>query len=237
MKGLLRISYGVFLGCFAVIASATDGVTLITQAAGLAGGVTPGDAPGFPITISVHGSYRLASSLSVPHENVDAIEITAENVTLDLNGFAIGGWGRPGTGRGVFSKQLHVVVRNGIVAGMGDSGVVLLGSESVVSNLIAHNNHKYGLRVGTGVVENNVASDNGDAIYVGREVGLGIVIGDHSIVRGNRAAGIQGRSTITVGCFALIHDNSAERIRVVGGGGCVLRDNNAEISEVQGFGG
>ena len=39
-----------------------DGVILIDQAHALAGSVTPGDGPGFPISITRPGSYRLQSS-------------------------------------------------------------------------------------------------------------------------------------------------------------------------------
>src|ERR1700704_150875 len=70
---------------------AVDGVVLIDQNRALAGNVTPGDAPGFPVTISQPGSYRLSGNLTVPDINTTAIEITAENVTLDLNGFSIVG--------------------------------------------------------------------------------------------------------------------------------------------------
>src|SRR5271154_6656573 len=70
---------------------AVDGVVLINQSSALQGGVTPGDAPGFPVTISQPGSYRLSSNLVVPDSNTNAIEITAEFVTLDLNGFSIVG--------------------------------------------------------------------------------------------------------------------------------------------------
>jgi len=68
---------------------AVDGVVLINQSAALAGNLTPGDAPGFPVTISVSGSYRLSGNLTVPDANTTAILITAENVTIDLNGFSI----------------------------------------------------------------------------------------------------------------------------------------------------
>src|SRR5580693_1218836 len=68
---------------------AVDGVVLINQANALAGNVTPGDAPGFPVTISVAGSYRLSSNLTVPDANTDAIDITVSHVTIDLNGFSI----------------------------------------------------------------------------------------------------------------------------------------------------
>src|SRR5437588_2480577 len=68
---------------------AVDGVILIDQNRALAGNVTPGDAPGFPVTISVAGSYRLSGNLTVPDANTTAIEVTADSVTIDLNGFSI----------------------------------------------------------------------------------------------------------------------------------------------------
>src|SRR4030088_445528 len=68
---------------------AVDGVILIDQNRALAGNVTPGDAPGFPVTISLPGSYRLSGNLTVPDANTTAIDVTTDNVTIDLNGFSI----------------------------------------------------------------------------------------------------------------------------------------------------
>src|SRR5882672_6643872 len=68
---------------------AVDGVILIDQNRALAGNITPGDAPGFPVTISQSGSYRLSGNITVPDANTTAIQITAAYVTLDLNGFSI----------------------------------------------------------------------------------------------------------------------------------------------------
>src|SRR5438046_162421 len=48
-----------FVVAFAGASYASDGVVEINQARALAGGVTRGDAPGFPVTISQPGSYRL----------------------------------------------------------------------------------------------------------------------------------------------------------------------------------
>jgi hypothetical protein len=62
-----------------------DGVVLIDQSHALAGGITPDDAPGFPVTISQPGSYRLSGNLTVPNSNT-AIQITADSVILDMNG-------------------------------------------------------------------------------------------------------------------------------------------------------
>src|SRR5947207_5818225 len=105
---------------------AVDGVILIDQNRALAGGVTPGDAPGFPVTISVAGSYRLSGNLTVPDANTTAISITAKNVTIDLNGFSIIGptvcTGIPvtscsptGSGVGITSFQSMISVYNGVI--------------------------------------------------------------------------------------------------------------------------
>src|SRR5687767_6473062 len=65
-----------------------DGVVEFNQSDALRGGVTPGDAPGFPVTLSAAGSYRLSGNLTVPAGGSGVI-IDADNVTLDLNGFSI----------------------------------------------------------------------------------------------------------------------------------------------------
>jgi len=70
-------------------ALAVDGVILIDQNRALAGNVTPGDAPGFPVSITQPGSYRLSGNLLVGTTNVAAIQIMASDVTLDLNGFGV----------------------------------------------------------------------------------------------------------------------------------------------------
>src|SRR5512144_1730857 len=102
-----------------------DGMKLIDQARAFAGGLTPGDAPGFPVTISQPGSYRLSGNLTVPDANTTAIDITSSDVTIDLNGFAIIGptvcGGFPiactptGTGIGIHTFDSNrITVRNGV---------------------------------------------------------------------------------------------------------------------------
>ena len=58
-------SYGwvfILLLTGTVPAFAADGVIEINQARAKAGGVTPGDTPLFPVTISQPGSYRLTGN-------------------------------------------------------------------------------------------------------------------------------------------------------------------------------
>jgi hypothetical protein len=72
----------------ALAAGTTQAQALVDQNKVLAGNVTPGDAAGFPLTISQPGSYKLTSNLYVP-DGSHGIDITADDVTLDLNGFMV----------------------------------------------------------------------------------------------------------------------------------------------------
>ena len=81
----------VLLAGLASGVEAADDVQLIDQDLALAGGVTPGDLPGFPVEISRPGSYRLSGNLRVSVPGVHPIIIRADNVTIDLNGFTIQG--------------------------------------------------------------------------------------------------------------------------------------------------
>ncbi len=168
MKKVFRIfviSIAILL-LIAGAAIAADGTKQINQARALAGGLTPGDTVGFPVTISQSGSYTLSGNLTVPNENTTAIEITADNVTLDLNGFAIlgptvcTGFGEVsctplGTGNGIHSENSYIRVRNGIVRGMGNDGVLLNYAPG------------HGETKGEFVEELQVTSNGNDGILVG----------------------------------------------------------------------
>lgn len=147
-------------------ALAVDGVIEINQARALAGGVTPGDAPGFPVTISEGGSYRLTGNLDVrgqpDPEDVTAIEVDASGglTTIDLNGFSIFGptvcTGAPvtsctptGIGIGIGRTRGKLIVRNGMVRGMGGGGIMETNPSTsgadVVESVIAESNGSHGI--------------------------------------------------------------------------------------------
>lgn len=114
--------------------------TIIDQAKALAGNVTPGDAPGFPVTISAPGHYVLTSNLVVPAYTT-GIHITAEDVTLSLNGFTVRGsvvcnegpagpqciGPTNGQGIGISVVAEVVTIRNGYVRGFPGHGVTMRG--------------------------------------------------------------------------------------------------------------
>ncbi|MFT7775819.1 hypothetical protein [Roseateles sp.] len=173
--------------------------TTIDQNKALAGNVTPGDAPGFPIRISQPGSYKLTSSLIVPADT-NGIEVAAHNVTLDLNGFTISGAitctgsgaglvCTGGQGDGVISYAARgTTVRNGTVTGFYRG--VVLGANALVEQLrVVHNG-----TVGLSLTQTNAVVDGGNFSSNGS---VGIVSGSIGILMrnltasGNRWIGIQ----------------------------------------------
>jgi hypothetical protein len=164
-----------FLFGLASTAWAVDGVVDINQARALAGGVSPGDAAGFPVTISQAGSYRLTGNLTVPNANTTAISVTADNVTVDLNGFSILGPGAAGTGRGVSAAGVtRTTVQNGTVQGVGEDGL-RLGSDARVERVRAAGNGGNGVLTGAAsFVRGNTAENNGSfGLSLGTETGYG----------------------------------------------------------------
>ena len=211
--GFHRFKYSALavalLFCFSLPAFAVDGVIEINQAKAIAGGVTPGDAPGFPVTIDTPGSYRLTGNLTVPDANTDAIDIGASNVTVDLNGFAIIGptvctpvdapvtsCSPIGSGNGVYASVDYqdTYVLNGTVRGMGNVGIA---GPVRVESVRARSNGKFGIAIGkgsSGMLIGNTANGNGaGGIFVG---GTGNVTGNMAV--GNGGNGIEAEaSTVT----------------------------------------
>lgn len=205
-----------------------DGVVEINQVRAMAGGITEDDTAGFPVTISESGSYRLTGDLDLrgepEPENVIAIDVeaSANQVSIDLNGFAIVGstaCGEPpftcaptGDGAGVRSAVgTYVTVANGNVTGMGGAGVALRGF-GMVSDVHASHNGECGICVGSlGIVEGCTAASNG-------EEGIGVSSG---VVRGNTARD-NGRVGLIVRLGTLVWNNTANGNLI---GGIVATDS------------
>jgi hypothetical protein len=191
-------------------AHAVDGVKLINQSVATNGTASAADDPGFPVTLSRAGSYRLSGNLTVPDANTTAIEITADDVTLDLNGFAILGptvcSGFPvscsptGTGAGVFAGSDNVTVINGTIRGMGGLGVELIGATNRIERVHAKSNGSVGIKGGVSTtVTGSKATENGS---------FGITADGGSIVTGNTARGNRGAG-ITVESGTTVSGNTA----------------------------
>jgi len=207
----------VALLVFAPAALATDGVVLINHNTSVNG--LPGcPHAGFPIIICQSGSYRLSGDLSVPDADTDGIDINADNVTLDLNGFTLSGpvtctpfkfplhCTATGKGNGisvVIASAKNITVRNGTMRGMGSSGILLSATLG-------------------GLVEDMHVESSGGSMGAGIVLAFGTVT--RCTVTANAGSGIvaSGDSTIS---FNSVTTNGANG--VIGGG---LVSNN-DISE------
>jgi hypothetical protein len=133
-------------------AFAAEGVVEINQVRAEAGGVTPGDAPGFPVTISEAGSYRLTSALVVP-ATTNGVVITAAGVSLDLNGFAIESTYLccvgPAGGNGILATAGRTTLVNGEVSGFAGRGVDV-GNFSHVERVVVRNVRTDAIALGGG---------------------------------------------------------------------------------------
>jgi len=186
-----QLSLALAALALAAAAQAGDGRVEIDATRAAAGGITPGDAPGFPVTISLPGSYLLTSNLSVDGETT-AIELvpgTDLDVTLDLGGFSIlgpnecgfGGSCVPGSGIGVRSEDVGHFVRvvNGAVRGMGDAGIFIDGAAHIEEVTVSDN---VGLGVRTGprslVLDSSMVANTAGNISAGS---FSALLGNHSV--------------------------------------------------------
>ena len=175
MKKILLLS---LLGVSSLVI-ADDGVFAINDVCD-GFGCFPGDAGGFPITITTSGSYQLTSNIVSGSTTINAIEINADNVTLDLNGFSIIG---PRTCTGdnatlvctnsgmtasgvVANGRKNIIVKNGITQGF-DTGVLLrnLTQRGNIVNNINSSQNEFGITLINGVISDSVANRNLDSGY------------------------------------------------------------------------
>jgi hypothetical protein len=160
-RGITLAVLAVAVVCFIGIAEAAP--TVITQPFS------------FPVTITKPGSYVLQSNLVVPTPLTTAILVKVDNVTIDMNGFAILGpnycagscpascnFYVAGTGRGIDGSAVNYLeVSNGVISGMGAEGIVA-NDNAVIKNVRATNNGGDGIHViNNALVDNNTSNYNG----------------------------------------------------------------------------
>lgn len=210
--------------CAAVVALApapayaVDGTVLINQNTiinGLPGCPTGGQ---FPIIICQSGSYKLSGNLVVP-AGLDGIDITADGVTLDLNGFTM--IGLSGVhGWGVSSFNSNVTVQNGHIKGFGtlDGGVRLAALNETVRQMSltgapAQGSDDQGVQVDYGIISETTVSN----------FDIGISIEDGSVTHCNSAH----NSEIQV----LINDGMVTGSDITGGTyGVTVQDSAASVT-------
>ena len=147
-----------------------------------------------PATIGAQGIYCLTGNLATSQTSGSAITIGANNVTLDLNGWKVGGQAA-GTSTqviGIYSGANNVTIKNGIVRGFS-RGIQLTGRGATVQGVTADQNTTYGIVVtGQGsVVQGNQVVDTGGSTQAANVNAIGIFAGGSgSLVQNNLVSGL-----------------------------------------------
>jgi hypothetical protein len=217
----------ILLTLLASTSRAADGAIEINHACATLTGCLSGDTAGYPVTLGHPGSYRLTGNLIVPDAATTAIEIDANDVSLDLGGFAISradcvgaGVSCPrisGAGYGIdvyaapggFPFAVGVAVYNGHIVGMG-SGGVSLGHQSDVVDVTVRASGQ-GITVGEGSRVHRCAVE--DLTTWGVHANSGSTVTENRI----SAAGDDGLLTFTGGLVIArnaIFSNSDKGIEV-----------------------
>ncbi len=210
-------------------AAATDGVIELNQSCALNTGCLPGDAPGYPITITAAGSFRLTGRLNLrtPPILETAIAVTAGGVTIDLNGFEIIGPGNcTGFGEtlscdsalgGFDGHGIHapnndeITVRNGMVHNMRGYGIYLDDSGRV-SDVQVRRNSLSGIRLqDDGVITGCVATQNAEDGFM---VNTGSVV-HASASSSNGSDGLYAFGADVVVTSTSLRDNGEQSLRHV----------------------
>jgi hypothetical protein len=210
MKRILLIML-LFIGQ----AQAVDGVFAINDVCDNFG-CFPGDTGGRPITITQSGSYKLTSNLTSTSTTIDVIQINADNVTLDLNGFSIIG---PRTCTGdnttlvctnsgmtasavVAAGRKNIVVKNGITQGF-DTGVLLRDLAQRGNKVVNINSsqNEFGITVINGIISDSIANRNLDSGFNNGLFGA-------LFIKNSFASGNKNRSAIAATCSNVYFSNN-----------------------------
>ena len=206
---------------------------------------TPGDANNLFI-VSQPGSYYLTTNL-VGVSGKNGILIVTNNVSLDLNSFAVQGVASTLVGIYLPNAVTNIIVRNGIVSGWGAAGLFTASASifnMVVERINASGNGTIGIRIfGAGVVRDCTSHGNGTVgIFAGgglvtgctaqNNVSDGIYAQSSGIIinsctsQGNLGSGIYAIGSATV-INCLVQNNSTHGIFLIGGGtvsGCTAQN-------------
>ena len=210
------------------------GEILITQAKANAGNVTPGDSPGFPVTLSLPGTYQLASNLQVP-ANRDGISITAYDVTLDLKGFRI--HGAHVANNGIVGTLNSATIRNGTVAAFKGNGIDLTAHYHIVENMRVVVNGGHGIDVNGrfSLIQDNVVSSNSSGISaVDALIQGNVIVGNTNMGIAAERGTILGNTIASNGRYGILGRPQVPHgpPTLSGYGNNTLVNNNGNFAEV-----
>jgi len=211
-----------------------------------------------PYVIATQGVYCLTGNLSTSMTSGNAITINTNNVTLDLNGYKLGGLGA-GDGtqtNGIYANQKkNITIKNGIVRGFYRATYLLddfpytNSSGHVITGILADQNTHVGIQIdglGNTVSHNTVVDTGGSTVS---DIALGITVrGSGAKVVNNTIATTTAQNTayadgisLTNSDYSLIQNNTitdtitdtgqSAAIYMASSTGVFLRNNNLAVAD------
>ena len=180
--------------------------------------------------INQSGAYYLTGNIT-GQAGKNGITITSDDVTLDLCGFTL--LGVPGSLSGIFtpSRQVNVVVRNGVIRGWGNTGCDMKEADnSVMKDLLVSNNTFYGLSVGDHCLVINCAALANNAIGIYSEA-FSVISGCTSNNNDQSGIGINGDSCVIENCTASNNGGAG----IGSNGGSIVKNCTTSRNAAQGI--
>ena len=178
------------LAMSSAVPPALAGQVLLTHAKALNGGI-PGDAPGYPITISKSGSYKLDGNLKPP-AGKHGIKVTARDVTIDFAGFTLHGNNAAKTG--IWGTKNSLTVKNGTISSFTEDGILGSGDFWMIDTMRIVVNEVSGVFAegGSWTIANSQIVGNG---LTGMDAfSAGPILIRNNIVSGNGETGIRANT-------------------------------------------
>lgn len=183
---------------------------------------TPGNASAL-FRITQPGSYYLVGNITGA-AGKHGIEITADGVTLDLNGFDLVGLPGMGAFDGVSANSLrNVTVLNGSVRNWGDGGVDLgfTANGCRIEGVLASGNAGLGINGGIGCFVSNCTATSNTLSGIRANNGSTIA---RSSAHSNTGSGIQVNHGCTISGFSAYQNSGGG---ILAGSGCTITDGSA----------
>jgi parallel beta-helix repeat protein len=190
-----------------------------------------------PFAISNPGSYYLTTNLQAAVGGA-GIRIDASNVTLDLNGFTLGGAVNSGHGLAVTAGVSNIVIRNGSIRNWQGAGVFAGSTAQIrVEGVNAYGNGEHGIWVGDGsslvrctTVGNFTGLETGNASHIINCSALnnrstGVIVRDSCVISdalsvSNSFRGITAGADVQIMRSTIGHNNN---LGIVAGAGAIIQ--------------
>ena len=199
------------LAMSSAVPPALAGQVLLTHAKAL-NGTIPGDAPGYPITISKSGSYKLDGNLKPPAGR-HGIKVTARDVTIDFAGFTLHGNNAAKTG--IWGNKNSLTVKNGTISSFELDGILGSGNFWVIDNMRIVMNQRIGVSAegqSWTIANSQIVGNDQDGIYA---VVAGPMLIRNNVVSSNGYVGIHANNAHVEG--NMVADNGFEGIALFDG--------------------